>query len=246
MTFRPFHWIVVAASCLVGVPPLVHAQHCEMAPASSLAPVSSPSTAPGSNEALTARWQSEVRFAPDPVHDGQLTACLVGRVYFLRAYVASLLEGEGSLKIELADATQSPPRVLEQWIFDAPALRRILRKDFVGPRYDQFLPWSTYNPDIERIELKLAYYPKQGSPLYAAPVNIVLQEPDIPSPAPVLSRPSISPRTETHSRSAEPDTARQQRPRDPDEPCREHPAGPAPSSAGMLPGTPVPSLAPPR
>src|SRR5262245_15908433 len=123
---------------------------------------------------VVVRWLNEVRFAPDTTKGGQLTPGIVGRVYLFGQDVGVPLEGDGALHVELADASQTPPKQLEQWDMDATTVRQLLRKDPFGQGYSIFLPWATFRPDLTRVEMKLAYQPKQGPTLYATPAVVVL------------------------------------------------------------------------
>src|SRR5262245_17638231 len=53
---------------------------------------------------LAVRWNNEVATAPDPTRGGELSHGLVGRVYLFN-HKQLPMEGDGSLHIELADAS---------------------------------------------------------------------------------------------------------------------------------------------
>ena len=77
-------------------------------------------------------------------------------------------------------ATPSPraqPKRLERWQFDAGTLQNLLRKDKIGWGYTLFLPWSTYTPDIARVQLNVCYTPAKGTPLYSEPTTISMHNP---------------------------------------------------------------------
>ena len=129
---------------------------------------------------VTVSWQNEIRFAPDTTRGGELTPGLAGRVYLFGPDVGCPLEGDGSLYVELADASEMPPKALEEWRLPADKLQLFLRKDPVGVGYTVFLPWSTYRPDLTKVRLKLAYQPKEGATLFAAPALVAFDHDGMP------------------------------------------------------------------
>ena len=129
---------------------------------------------------VAVNWQNEVRFAPDTTRGGELTPGLAGRVYLFGKDISCPVEGDGSLYVELADASETPPKPLEEWKIPAEKLRLFLRKDPVGIGYTIFLPWATYRPDLTKVRMKLAYQPKEGAPLFAAPATVAFDHDGMP------------------------------------------------------------------
>jgi hypothetical protein len=139
---------------------------------------------------VSVRWHNDVVQAPDPVHSGQPTPGLVGRVYLFNNAMLPV-DGEGSLHVELADASVKPPKVLERWNLPPEAVQKLKRKDIVGTGYSLFLPWATYRPDLTTIQMRVAYQPKNGPPLYSTPSKVTLG----PATTQVVShRTQLSPR----------------------------------------------------
>ncbi|HLJ95942.1 MAG TPA: hypothetical protein VKU02_22395 [Gemmataceae bacterium] len=127
---------------------------------------------------VVAAWNPAVVKTPDPVHDGDETPGLVGRIYLFGADVGCPLLGDGTLCVTLYDDTAGPaPKgtpPLEEWQFDHVTLKRLQRRDPIGWGYTVFLPWGTYRPEINRVHLKVRYTPQKGGPLFAASAPMTL------------------------------------------------------------------------
>lgn len=139
---------------------------------------------------IAVRWENEVAFTPDPVHGGKPSPALVGRVMLFNQRMLPM-EGDGSLHVELADATVTPPKVLERWNIDPATMQKYQRKDFVGVGYNVLLPWTTYNAATTSVQLRVAYQSKKGAPLYSSPSTIALGKAPV---TPVASRSILMPR----------------------------------------------------
>jgi hypothetical protein len=128
---------------------------------------------------VVAAWNPEVVARPDPANRGAPTKGLAGRMYLFGEGSDCPLIGDGCVVVDLYE--QPVPNVtsdipLEEWRIDRDTLKRLLRRDAVGWGYTLFLPWGTFRPDITHVELRLRYDPVKGSPLYAEPSSVVLQE----------------------------------------------------------------------
>jgi hypothetical protein len=132
---------------------------------------------------VVAAWHPEVVFTPDPVHNGQPTPGLAGRIYLFGQQIDYPRVGDGSLVVDLYQDTSfgrepvaaNADRVpLEEWRIDAETLNRLKRKDAVGWGYTVFLPWATYRPEIKLVELRVRYVPVKGTPLYAQSAPLTL------------------------------------------------------------------------
>jgi hypothetical protein len=132
---------------------------------------------------VVATWNPGVVKTPDPVHDGELTPGLVGRIYLFGSDIGAPLIGDGSMVVDLYDDTAgAAPKgapALEEWQIDRPTLRRLQRKDAIGWGYTVFLPWATYRPEITRVHLKVRYVPANGGPLYCAGSPMTLGDPEV-------------------------------------------------------------------
>ena len=118
---------------------------------------------------LVSTWKNEVVHVADPVHGGSPTPGLAGRFYLFGEEVDTPIEAEGNLTIDLFDLSKGPgtqPVLLENWQLDPVTLKKLKRKDPVGEGYTLFLPWATFRPDINRVQLKLKYDAGGEFPLY--------------------------------------------------------------------------------
>lgn len=149
-------------------------QQCQPT-AAAQAPVKLGKPAPAGPCELAVRWNNEIATAPDPTRGGELSHGLVGRVYLFNQKKLPV-EGDGSLHVELADASVNPPKPLERWNLDADTMQKHLRKDAIGPGYSLFLPWGTYREDLKNVQMKVAYQPKNGTPMYATPSTVVFSD----------------------------------------------------------------------
>jgi hypothetical protein len=120
---------------------------------------------------VAAMWKNEVIFTPDPANGGRKTPGIAGRLFLFDEKKDFPKAGEGAVVVDLYDMTHFDPKAntppLEEWRIDKDTLQRLYRHDTIGWGYTVFLPWSTYNPDLTHIELKVRYVPAKGTPLYA-------------------------------------------------------------------------------
>jgi len=131
---------------------------------------------------VTATWNHQVVFAPDPTHGGAPTPGLAGRLYLFGQEISYPLVEEGSLTVDLYDDTKpatngQQPIPLEEWRLDAATLKRLVRRDMIGYGYTLFLPWGTYKPEINQIHLKLHFVTSKGAPFYAESGRLSLDKP---------------------------------------------------------------------
>ena len=126
---------------------------------------------------LVVRWHNEVMRSPDPTHGGTLVPVLVGRIYLFGQTMATPLEGDGAVSVELFNPSEvvppgtegtpeGGPRRLERWTIDPMTLQKLRRKDMIGWGYNLALPWGTYRPELTRLQLRVCYQPAKGSPVF--------------------------------------------------------------------------------
>jgi hypothetical protein len=130
---------------------------------------------------MTVRWQNEVVIAPDVTRGGRPTQGLLARVYLFGQQINRPTEGEGSLHFEMADASVSPPKVLEQWNFEPDVVKKFQRPDAVGTGYSVFLASGAYHPDLTQVQLRAAFRPAKGSAIYSTPATVALTPPSLPT-----------------------------------------------------------------
>jgi hypothetical protein len=136
---------------------------------------------------VMATWVPQVGWTPDPTKGGQPGPVLAGRMYLFGPEVGFPLLGDGRVVVDLWDETptlQGGEAVfLEEWVINRDDLKRLMKKDAIGPGYTLVLPWGTYRPDITRIQLKLRYEPVKGYVLYAQSSPVTLGQEEGPMPA---------------------------------------------------------------
>jgi len=116
---------------------------------------------------MVTRWEKCVATAPDPTKGGRPTPGLVGRVYLFGQDLATPVEGDGAISVELRVPTPQGLRHIETWNIDPATVARYQRKDAFGPGYSLFLPWATYRPEIAQVSLRVCYHPAGGAaPIY--------------------------------------------------------------------------------
>jgi hypothetical protein len=128
---------------------------------------------------VVATWHNEVVTTPDPVHNGNPTPGIAGRLYLFGPTVDFSKVGDGSVVVDLFDEThatpEQPAKLLEEWQIDKVTLQRLLRRDIIGWGYTLFLPWATCKPEITKVHLKLRYEPASGgAPIYAESAPMTL------------------------------------------------------------------------
>jgi hypothetical protein len=116
-------------------------------------------------------WKNEVVYTPDPTRGGRNIPGLAGRLYFYGEKRDYTRAADGNIVVDLYDRTHPDPQAdmppLEEWRIDKVTLQRLFREDMIGWGYTVFLPWSTYRPDLTRIELRVRFESGKGLPVYA-------------------------------------------------------------------------------
>lgn len=143
---------------------------------------------------IVATWQPNVIFTPDPAQNGRAQPGLAGRLYLFGQKVDFPMIAEGSLTVELADRSKGgEPVVLEVWQFDKENLARLVRKDTIGWGFTLFLPWGTYRPDVNLVEMKVRFDPCKGTPLFAESTSVTLRNGGVPLPGEVQQTRALLP-----------------------------------------------------
>ncbi len=167
-TRRRAQLTVLCAAILIGAPGCVTTEaffHAEHAEADDICQV-------------VAIWNPQVVFTPDPVHGGTPIPGIAGRAYLFGAQVDAPRTGSGGMVVDLYVDKDGPkgktPIPLEEWRIDKDTLKKLRSRDAVGWGYSLFLPWATYNPDLQSVQLRLRYDKGKGFPLYAEPTSVTL------------------------------------------------------------------------
>jgi hypothetical protein len=126
---------------------------------------------------ILATWEPKVVMTPDVVHGGAQMPGLACRMYLLDP-PGKPIQGEGSVIIDLREAAgadpQTPPKLLERWEISHDILQKLLSKDQIGWGYTLYLPWGTYRPEIQRVQLQIRYLEK-GLPQFSPPTIVTLR-----------------------------------------------------------------------
>lgn len=130
-------------------------------------------------------WENRLLVTTDTVNHGAPLPGLAGRVYLYgNDGSGHPVIGAGKITVDVLDVSHpgpdGQPRWIEQFNFDPDTLKLLLRKDLVGWGYTLFLPLSHHRPDMTHFQLKIAYVPDKGPPLYAAPTPVTLRADDGP------------------------------------------------------------------
>ncbi|MCS7045888.1 MAG: hypothetical protein NZO58_05995 [Gemmataceae bacterium] len=131
----------------------------------------------GTVQQVHAAWENRIVVTQDVVNGGRPLIGIAGRIYLMEDF-GKCVQAAGNVSVELYDAThanaQSPPKIMERFEIDKDTLKRLLQKDDIGWGYTVFLPWSTYRPDVKRVQLQVKWQPDSGVTLYSPPAVVVL------------------------------------------------------------------------
>jgi hypothetical protein len=120
---------------------------------------------------VQAYWQSQIFMVPDPVHNGEPTPGLVGRV-MLFGENQDMLCCEGTVTVRLYDdnpADGGPPREIERWNIDKDSFKKLANRDLFGWGYTLFLPTDRCNPSVTKVHLAVQFTPENSNiPVYSA------------------------------------------------------------------------------
>jgi hypothetical protein len=177
----------LAKAVIVGM--LVLTCGCVAIDRNPLDPVAAP--AAGSPCQIVATWQPQVYTTHDPAHNGADTPTLVGRVYLFGPEIKYPMPGDGALVVDLYEAAAASAAAavpLEEYRYDSATLRKFLRRDAIGWGYTVPFMWSTYRPDVTRVQMKVRFEPTKGTPLYAENASMAIDNPGLPITGPVVSQ----------------------------------------------------------
>src|SRR5262249_32724616 len=130
-------------------------------------------------------FDARIQVTQDIVNGGRPLPGLAGRLYLMGSELGIPVKGDGgAVAVDLYDVSHAqagvPPMLLERWQLQPDYLAKLLRKDKIGWGYTLFLPWSTYRPDVSRVQLNVCFIPPNGNPVYAAPEVLTLRSQVIP------------------------------------------------------------------
>lgn len=134
-------------------------------------------SAPAVSE-VNAIWEGRLLVTQDTVNGGRPLPGLAGRLYLFAMDQGTPLKCNGTVRVDVYDTTHcqpgAAPPIVGRFEFDQVSLAKLLRKDKIGWGYTLFLPWPDYRPEIAHVRLNVCYMPVNGSPLYAEPASIAL------------------------------------------------------------------------
>ncbi|MEI7686348.1 MAG: hypothetical protein WCL32_15115 [Planctomycetota bacterium] len=132
----------------------------------------------GSIQQVQALWENRVITTPDVANRGAPLIGLAGRIYFFGEEVGHPRAAKGTLTVDAHEVLpDGKTRMLERWEIDPRTLMKLGRKDTIGWGYTVFLPWSSYRPDIGRIQLQAKFVPEQnGTPLFTEQSSVSLRQ----------------------------------------------------------------------
>jgi hypothetical protein len=127
---------------------------------------------------ITVMWRNRPDYLPDPSHNGEMCAGLVGQLFLYDANM-QFAPADGTLMITLFDESPRPPgqkpRDPEVWAFNKDTLRKLVTMDErFGKSYALFLPWPSYSADITKIRMAVRYDPEEGHSLYIPDTKITI------------------------------------------------------------------------
>lgn len=125
-------------------------------------------------------WEPRVLTASNFMNGGRQVPGVAGRLFLFGSEVGNPLKGDGTVSVDMYDATAGTPgpdtKPLVHIDFDRPSLKELCRKDTIGWGYTLFIPWETYNPAITRLQLRVRYNPEKGPPIFAPPSTVTLRK----------------------------------------------------------------------
>ena len=140
---------------------------------------------------VVATWQPQVYTTHDPAHNGADTPTLVGRVYLFGPEIKYSMAAEGALVVDLYDGAAplgAAAVPLEEYRYDSVTLSKLLRRDAIGWGYTVPFMWSTYRPDVTRVQMKVRFEPAKGTPLYAENASMAIDNSGLSNTAPLVSQ----------------------------------------------------------
>jgi hypothetical protein len=120
---------------------------------------------------LITEWDNKIAYGADMSRGGAPMPVLLGRLFLFGQDMAHPYIGDGSMIIDLYDATPSrvgpdgEPKQIEMMIVDPDTLKRFAKKDLIGDGYSILFPWYTYRQDISHVYIVARYTSKEGKSL---------------------------------------------------------------------------------
>ncbi len=125
---------------------------------------------------VKAMWESGVMTAQNSMDNGSPLVGLLGRLYFYGDEIGYARSCKGTITVYAYEILpDGKTKKMEGWEIDPAAMQKLGRKDMLGTRYTLFLPWSTYRPDIARVQLQVRFVPETGGvPIFSTPTAVSL------------------------------------------------------------------------
>lgn len=156
---------------------------CVTTSTSLLGPKDPPPSA-GTALQVHALWENRVITVPDVVNQGRPLAGLAGRVYLFGEKFGLPVAATGSVTVDLHELKPDGKVVmLERWEIDPKTLERLGRRDDgIGWGYTVFLPWSTFRPEVNRVQIQVKFVPEKGIPIFSQPSAVTLNREEFAPP----------------------------------------------------------------
>lgn len=135
-----------------------------------------------------ALWKNQIFIIPDPANGGTPTPFLAGRLYLMGPELGTPVLREGTVTIDLYDVTSGQPgqTPLERWNFSKEDLQKFAKKDPIGEGYTLVFPWTTYRPEISRVQLHARFTAEKAvAPIFTPPATVTLRN---EGNVPIISR----------------------------------------------------------
>ncbi len=128
---------------------------------------------------VQAAWENRVIVTQDAVNNGAPLVGLLGKLHFFGDEVGFPRTCKGTITVDAHEILpDGKTKMMERWQIDPITMQKLIRKDTLGSCYTIFLPWSTYRPDMARVQLQVKFVPETGGvPLFSTPTAVsLLQE----------------------------------------------------------------------
>jgi hypothetical protein len=148
-------------------------------------------------EHLVFAWNSKVVYAPDPMRGGAPEPYLIGRMYLLGPGYSGPLMCDGSLIVDLYDATPHGPGIDPQFIEELrlfpDTLKKFVKEDIIGQGFTIPFVWRTYRPDITHVNMIARFDPIKGKSLLHQSGALALDHAASKDPSASISPPGTLP-----------------------------------------------------
>ena len=131
---------------------------------------------------IATRWEHEVRLVPDTEHNGKPMPHIVGRVTLFASDLTTPVVAKGIISVylynDMPGVSSKEEEPLEYWALKADIVQRLLKRDAAGWGYTLVLPWTTYQPELTKVRVKVRFDRADTKDiLYSTPIPITFEKP---------------------------------------------------------------------